>query len=152
MREWLAFLGTACLVGCGDSDSAAGVAATVQHCGGEAIASELWTRVSRYSIGVPSNDVYVLQLCHPDRGCSPVASYKNAVIPIAKLQNDGLNFVIPGAGNLKLLKGTSWVAGRAIPVTVTAPHANPDGGHRIEMRGCHADWELRPYSEPAPHG
>jgi hypothetical protein len=138
------------VLGCSGDDGAAGIAATVQHCGGEALAPELWTRVSQYSVGIPSNDVYVLQLCHPERGCSALASYKNGSAPVAELQKDRLTFQIPDARVLKTFKDTTWIGDREIPITVIATRSTQDGGSRKSLRGCRTDWKLRPYSEPAP--
>jgi hypothetical protein len=150
MRKWLSLVGALCVIGCSDNDGAAGIVATVQHCGGEALAPELWTRVSQYSVGIPSNDVYVLQICHPERGCSAVASYKDGFAPVAELQKDRLIFQIPGARALKPLKAATWIGEREIPITVIAPKAPQDDVARKSLRGCRTDWELRPYSEPAP--
>ncbi|WP_143738570.1 hypothetical protein [Erythrobacter colymbi] len=150
MRKWLCLVGTLFVLGCSDGDSAAGIAATVQHCGGEEIAPELSTRVSRYSVGIPSNDVYVLQLCDPDRGCSAVASYKNSTAPVAELKKDVLTFKIPGARDLKILKGTTWIGDREMPLAVIALQSNKDVPAVNAVRGCRTDWELRPYPEPAP--
>ena len=150
MKKWFGLVGALCVLGCSGDDGAAGIAATVQHCGGEALAPVLWTRVSQYSVGIPSNDVYVLQLCHPERGCSAVASYKNGSAPVAELQKDRLTFQIPDARFLKTFKDTTWIGDREIPITVIATRSTQDGGSRKSLRGCRTDWELRPYSEPAP--
>lgn len=150
MRTWLSLVGAFCVLGCSRNDNAAGIAATVQVCGGEAVAPELWTRVSKYSVGIPSNDVYVLQLCHPARGCAAVASYKDGFAPVAELQKDRLVFQIPGARALKPFKDTTWIGEREIPITVIAPRSTQDDLSRKSLRGCRTDWELRPYSEQAP--
>ena len=150
MTKWFGLVGALCAIGCSGDDSAMGIAATVQHCGGEALTPELRTRVSQYSVGIPSNDVYVLQLCHPERGCSAVASYKNGFAPVAKLQKDRLTFQIPGARDLNTSMDTTWIGEREIPITVIASRSTKDHGSRKSLRGCRTDWELRPYSEPAP--
>lgn len=150
MKNWCGLVGALCVLGCSGDDSAAGIAATVQHCGGEALAPELWTRVSQYSVGIPSNDVRVLQLCHPERGCSAVASYKDGFAPVADLRQDRLIFQIPGARDLKIFKDNTWIGERKVPISVVGSNTAQNDVAKKSLRGCRSDWELRPYSAPAP--
>lgn len=68
--------GAILLSGCSDSEEVAQAVASVSHCGAKEVAPGLLMRLSSYSAGIPSDDIWIVQLCHPERGCSAVASYR----------------------------------------------------------------------------
>jgi hypothetical protein len=136
----------------------AGAVASAEHCGGEALTPVLHTRLSRYSAGIPSSDVYVLQLCHPQRGCRAIASYRNGLPPIARIEEDRLHFSIPMARDLEVFDDRAWVRGRDIPMVIEAWAVRSDAdlarayraygvdpAARVHYLDCRRDSAPRPY-------
>lgn len=55
-----------------------------------------------------------------------------------------MTFKIPGARDLKILKGTNWTGDREMPFAVIALPPIKDVPAVNAMKGCRTDWELRP--------
>lgn len=151
----MALLATAC----GNGSTAASAVASAEHCGGEQLTPTLATRLSRYSAGIPSTTMHVVQLCHPGRGCSAVAEYHRGRPPIAELSRDRLRLIIPMVSRVRVFRETVWVNGREIPLEVVpwpirteedVRKANvalglpPDS--RGYLSGCATDLAPRPYA------
>lgn len=86
MKGGLSLASALFLLGCSDHVDPANYVASVEHCGGQALTTTVSSRVSLYSTNTSSSDTYVLQICHLDRGCTSVATYKGRVAPIGELK------------------------------------------------------------------
>lgn len=109
----------AALTGC-ESDSArtAQAVSSAQHCGGQTVARDALVRLSKYSAGIPSDDIWVIELCHPERGCNAVATYQNGAAPISTLQNGELRIIVPMATRLQVIRDEAWIDGREVALRI----------------------------------
>ncbi|MBD7941087.1 hypothetical protein [Brevundimonas guildfordensis] len=112
--------GAILLSGCSDGEEVAQAVASVSHCGAKEVAPGLLMRLSAYSAGNPSDDIWIVQLCHPERGCSAVASYQNGMAPLADYNDLGLKITVPMATELKVFRDEAWVQGQRVPLLVEA--------------------------------
>lgn len=150
MKGGLSLASTLFLLGCSDHVDPANYVASVEHCGGQALTTTVSSRVSLYSPNTSSSDTYVLQICHLDRGCTSVATYKGRVAPIGKLSGNILEFRLPGAQSIDVLRDYTWLGNEKIHIAVTANKEGKESASSNIMLGCRSDREPRPHTEAVP--
>lgn len=104
-----------------DAERSAQAVASSMQCGVEEVAPELLMRLSRYSsAGMPGDIVSVIELCHPERGCSAAASYQNGMAPLVVSREPELVIEVPMATHLRVFRDETWIQGERTPLRIVA--------------------------------
>lgn len=152
------------LTGCIDrtAEQSAQAVSSARQCGTQEIAPGLLLRLSTYSSeGIPGNIISVVELCHPERGCSAVASYQNGMAPLVVSQDPQLVIQIPMADDLRIFEETTWIRGRQVGIRIEAKTIRtedeldaartasglPPG--RVSYDNCRRDLTIRPFYRDA---
>ena len=156
-------LGSLSLPGCSDgahtsAERTAQAVSSARQCGAQEVAPGLLMRLSSYaSEGIPGDTIYVVELCHPDRGCSAAASYENGMAPRIVSRTSELFIEVPMATNLRVFRDETWIQGRRVPLRIEAKAVRSDEEldaaraasglppGRWSFDECRSDLEIRPF-------
>lgn len=155
------------VAGCGVSEDnaaerSANAVSSARQCGAQEIAPGLLMRLSTYSSeGIPGDTISVVELCHPERGCSAAAAYQNGMAPLVMSQDPELVIQIPMATDLRIFRDEAWIRGRRVALRIESKpmrtEAEVDAARtalglppgRISYDSCQSDLAIRPFYRTA---